>query len=427
LLNCHRAKKFRAMALLFMASSLPRKLRIAYNVLFAPGFWDAVLGRITWQSISPTHTPPLLGAGELKLLDIRGGIHLHTCTYSDGASDVPTVMEAAHAAGLDFILLTDHNTLKPLHDGWEEKYPLTESPFLLVGTEVTVKGGAFLLALDFPNNGWEPIKEIPAQEAINDVLAQGAWPLISLPFDMKHPWEDWKTTGCEGLEVINLSTIARRHINLLSLLWLLPLYKWRGPMATIRAICTRPDEAIKRWEIEIEHAIGRNEKFVGIGALDAHALMKIGAKKYPIPSYEDSFRALTTHVLVETCEKSAIYKAFRQGNCYFAYDCLGDPKGAMFTSESGKIMGDSAPLGERLTVTSPQEKSLIRLYHKGKVVAASISGSLTYTPSIPGAYRVEIYRYQWQVGNLFVGLRPWVFTNPIYVGSTSTSTSARSS
>jgi hypothetical protein len=391
-----------------MPSSLPRKRRIAYNVLFAPGFWDAMLGRITWQKTQRiTNTAP----PKLLRLDLRGGLHVHTCTYSDGASDVPTVMAAAKAAGLDFVLLTDHNTLAPLHDGWEEKYPVTDSPFLLVGTEVTVEGGAFVLALDFPNNGWEPTKEIPSQEVINDILAQGAWPLVSLPFDMKHPWEDWDATGCEGLEVINFSTIARRHINIPSLLWLLPLYKLRGSVAAISAICTRPDEAIRRWEMEIE----KKGKSVGIGALDAHALMKIGKKKYPIPSYEDSFKALTTHVLVEKRDKPAIYAAFRGGNCYFSYDCLGDPTGTQFYSASGKTMGDSAPLGEALIAHSPLPKTLIRLYHKGRVVAASVDSYLSYTPTERGAYRVEMYRYAGKVGNLFLGLRPWVFANPIYV------------
>ena len=393
-----------------MSASLPRKLRIAYNVLFAPGFWDAVLGRITWQKTQKTPSQTLPSS---VFLDIRGGLHVHTSTYSDGAGTVEEVMEAAKAAELDFVLLTDHNTLEPLHDGWEEKYPVTQSPFLFVGTEVTVEGGAFLLGLDFQNNDWEPVKDIPSQSAINDLLSQEAFPLISLPFDMKHPWEDWDATGCEGLEVINFSTIARRHINLLSLLWILSLYKIQGPLAAIKAICTRPDEAIKRWELEITK---KQKPFVGIGALDAHALMKIGAKKYPIPSYEDSFRAITTHILVKNRTKTEIYQAFRHGNCYFSYDCLGNPKGVRFETNSGKVMGDTVAIGETLSAVSPI-KSLLRLYHQGRVVAATVGTSLTYTPTKPGAYRLEVYQFQTQIGRLFLGLRPWVFTNPLYIVS----------
>ena len=57
---------------------------------------------------------------------------------------------------------------------------------------------------------------------------------------MKHPWDAWDATGCEGLEALNLSTVAREHINLLSLAWLLPLWKLKGELAVLRAICTRP-------------------------------------------------------------------------------------------------------------------------------------------------------------------------------------------
>ena len=58
-------------------------------------------------------------------------------------------MDAAKAAGVDFVLLTDHNTMRPKADGLEERYA-GQTPFLIVGDEITVKGGAFLLALDMP-------------------------------------------------------------------------------------------------------------------------------------------------------------------------------------------------------------------------------------------------------------------------------------
>ena len=71
--------------------------------------------------------------------------------------------------------------------------------------------------------------------------------------------------------------------------------------------------------------LAQGKKQIGLGALDAHALMKIGGKKkHPIPSYENSFRAVTTHVMAETRSPEAIHAAIRAGHCYFAYDCLGE-------------------------------------------------------------------------------------------------------
>jgi hypothetical protein len=327
-------------------------------------------------------------------------------------------MEAARAAGVDFVLLTDHNTTRPKADGWEEKYA-GQTPFLVVGNEITVQGGAFLLALDLPGNFDFPVHR-PAQEAIDAVIAAGGLPLVSLPFDMKHPWEAWETEGCEGLEVLNLSTVAREQINPLSLLfWLLPLWKLKGELAVIQALCARPDASLARWD----RLLATGKKAIGLGALDAHALMKILGKKHPIPSYENSFKAVSTHVLTAERTPAAIHAAIRAGRCYFSYDCLGDARGMVFTAHGPPItgggggifeMGTDAPIGSTLHARTPDPKALVRLYHHGRVVAAG-RGEFSFVATEPGAYRVEVYRVGASLGALHLNARPWIFTNPIYV------------
>lgn len=404
-----------------MASPLSTKLRIAGSVLFATGFFDAIAGRFLWQpgvqDAAPQEAPPRTEGSSLVAL--RGALHVHT-TYSDGASDVDTMMGEAAEAGVDFVLLTDHNTQRPLRDGWEQRYEGDNGkPLLMIGTEITVEKGAFLLALDMPAE-WEPTKHQPPQVAIDEVNSLGGLPLVSLPFDIKHPWVAWDATGCEGLEVVNLSTVARRHINLLSILWLVPLGRLRGEVAALRALLTRPDASLERWDRLTEG--GKQQ--VGIGALDAHALMKIGAKKYPIPSYADSMRALTTHVLIPPTApgeptRRAIYEALRAGRCYTAYDILGDPRPFSFTAHTNgmetAIMGERIKQAEGVTLeVSAPSKTLLQVYHRGRVVAAGI-GRVTYRALETGAYRVEAYQYAFRIGPLFVGTRPWVFSNPIYV------------
>lgn len=350
--------------------------------------------------------------------DWAGAIHVHS-TYSDGGGDVPTVMAAACEAGVDFVFLTDHNTQRPLREGWEAKYP--SRPLLLIGTEVTVEDGAFLLAFEMPPE-WEPTKGRPPQEVIDAVNAQGGLPLISLPFDVKHPWREWEVTNCEGLEVLNLSTVARRHINLLSALWLLPLGYFGGQLAALKALVTRPDAALTRWD----SLTADGKQSVGIGALDAHALMKIGAKKYALPSYADTFRTVTTHVLIppdaaaSPTARDALHDAFRRGRCYFSYDCFGDPRPLTFAAANGT---ESAVMGERIArreggVTLYCRAApgiLLRLFHRGRVVAESQSGVLRFPAAEPGAYRIEGYRVAARLGPLCLGARPFLFTNPIYV------------
>ena len=50
--------------------------------------------------------PPVL----VRETEVVGAVHVHT-THSDGALDVAGVVDEGRAAGLDFLLITDHNTL----------------------------------------------------------------------------------------------------------------------------------------------------------------------------------------------------------------------------------------------------------------------------------------------------------------------------
>ena len=405
-----------------MASSRSTKLRIAASVLLAPGFWDAIAGRFVWQTGAAANTEE--AESPVKWRDLAGAVHIHS-NYSDGLGSVPDVMEAAQKAGADWVLLTDHNTQKPLRDRWEEKY--NAFPLLLIGTEVTVEHGAFILALQMPPD-WEPTKAQKPQVAINEVREQNGLPLVSLPFDVKHPWRAWEADGCEGLEIINLSTVARRHINLLSLVWLWPLYRFGGAVSAMTALLTRPDQALARWD----NLLATGKRFVGLGALDAHAQTKIGRKKYPFPTYEETFRMVTTHALVppETLPgnptRSAIYHALRQGRAYVCYDALGNANGFDFWAKNES--GETAAMGACITrgtngavafsVSVPfvpkSPAPLVRLLKNGNVVASG-RGALSCVMREAGAYRVEVFRFGFCIGPLFLNARSWIFSNPIYV------------
>ena len=76
------------------------------------------------------------------LTDLAGVIHLHSL-YSDGTGTVQEIARAGEANGLDFVLLTDHDTLEARdrgEEGWHGKV------LLLVGEEVSPKGQDHFLA-----------------------------------------------------------------------------------------------------------------------------------------------------------------------------------------------------------------------------------------------------------------------------------------
>jgi len=65
--------------------------------------------------------------------ELTGIIHCHS-TYSDGTGTVPEIAAAARANDLDYLLLTDHDTLAAARNGEEGWHG---SVLLLVGTEVS--------------------------------------------------------------------------------------------------------------------------------------------------------------------------------------------------------------------------------------------------------------------------------------------------
>ena len=132
----------------------------------------------------------------------------------------------------------------------------------------------------------------------------------------------------------------------------------------------------------------------------------------------------TTHVLVPrgtTDVRRAIYDALRAGRSYFAYDCLGAPRPFSFTAVAGT---EIAQVGERIArgnagrvrlTAEAARGTLLRVYYRGRVVAAGTDGTVEFEAREPGAYRIEAYQYAARAGPFYLGARPWVFSNPIYV------------
>ncbi|HEY3251879.1 MAG TPA: PHP domain-containing protein, partial [Ignavibacteria bacterium] len=52
------------------------------------------------------------------MYEYSGAIHIHS-VYSDGTGKIEEIAKAASDSGLDFIMMTDHNTLQPRKDGYE--------------------------------------------------------------------------------------------------------------------------------------------------------------------------------------------------------------------------------------------------------------------------------------------------------------------
>ena len=365
--------------------------------------------------------------------DYAGALHIHS-TYSDGVGTVEQIAAAAARAGLDYLVLCDHSNLDTLvhrQDGWHGR------TLVLAGTEITTDTG-HLLALGVPP-GFVPAPDdaVDAQRAIHDAGGVG---FIALPCDLKDHWRDFaRRLSGVGLEVFNLSAIARTKISLPGLLLVWLRYKSAKRLRAFSLVAARPARELALWDKLMlpAHPDDPSQRVVGIASLDAHAVMRFGGREWPYPTYEESFRTLRTHVLTTAplsgqpagAERDGreVHAALAAGRCFMAYDNYADSTGFRFEATLpaeddlpiGATMGDALPLAPGqsvdLDVHVPQARALVRLFRNGALVAAASGGRLTYTAHQPGAYRVEVYLYRARLGGLCVGAQPWIFSNPIYL------------
>jgi hypothetical protein len=350
--------------------------------------------------------------------EIVVNLHMHT-RYSDGSGTHKDIAHAAIQAGVDVVIVTDHNVLV---QGVEGYYRLNrKGVLLLVGQEVHDQGRhpqknhllVFNASRDLATLADDP------QTLINGVREAGGLSFIAHPRDPEAPafneadisWEDWTVQNFTGIELWNglseLKTIVPTKLHGL-------FYAYFPQFIGYRPIL----ETLNRWDELLSH--GR--PVVAIGGSDAHALhMSMGALRCVIFPYEFHFRTVNTHVFipeplmgdVET-DKKMIYDALAAGKCFVAYDLPASTRGFTFKAkglEQSAIMGEEISVkgGVTLHAHVPKQADIHLLKDGKKIGVWKNSYACTYSTAEPGVYRVEVYR------NYLGRKRGWVYSNPIYV------------
>src|SRR5437588_3575646 len=134
--------------------------------------------------------------------DLACVLHLHS-TFSDGTGTVPEIVRAARRAGVDVVLLTDHDTLKARDRGYEGWH---DDVLLLVGEEVSPRGGDHYLAFGLE----EPIdhRGMGPAEIVRAVVDAGGFGFAAHPFSRgserfrtkSMPWSDRDCGGRAGID-----------------------------------------------------------------------------------------------------------------------------------------------------------------------------------------------------------------------------------
>jgi len=335
-----------------------------------------------------------------------GCIHVHS-RFSDGHTHAEEIFAVAARVGLDFLVMTDHNTDACRREGltgWDGGLLRLSAP------EIGTRHRPHFLA--FGLTDLDALDRASAHDAIEAAARQGALCFVAHP----HParirfysggyaaWEDWQTTAFRGIEIWSYMHDVCDYV----IPW--QLFRLRRHHATL-VHGPRP-ETLSLWD-----ALCAERRVAGIGALDNHArLIPLLGEILP---HADLFRTLRTHVVCPELPadgaeaERSLASAMADGKAFVALDSRADAAG--FRVEAAGPAGPSATLsfgqeasyspGWRLAVTSPL-KAHLTVIRNGQVIAArEACDGMDLAIDRPGVYRVE--------ATLEGG--PWVFANPVYL------------
>ncbi len=344
--------------------------------------------------------------------EYSGAIHIHS-TYSDGTGSIPDIAGYAGEVGLDFIMLTDHNTLKPKHDGFEGWYGDT---MVLIGYEINDREDKnHYLAFGLDRTVGD---QLPPEEYVRRVRERGGIGFIAHPDEKRNhmaqhppfPWNRWELDSYDGIEIWN-------HMSE----WMEGLTeenKFQRFIHPLRSITGPAARTLKRWD-----SLNQQRFVAAIGGVDAHAYKSnlLGFFDVEIFPYKVMFKSIRTHVLLDEplhrgspqhfeMEKRMIYDALRTGRSFIANAYHGAARGFRFYGVAGSTLitsGDGIPLsgGLRFVAEIPQHARL-RLMQNGKVLHENMGTRLEWKVRERGVYRLEAW----------IGNKAWIFSNPIRVG-----------
>ncbi|MFH0733452.1 MAG: PHP domain-containing protein [bacterium] len=345
------------------------------------------------------------------MFEYVGAIHIHSI-FSDGSGEVKDIADAACEVGLDYIFLTDHNTLRALKEGYEGWYNNT---LLLVGTEINDKENknhylAFGIDEVFSTR-------MPAKEYVTKVAEAGGIGFLAHPFEKRssmeehppYPWTEWQIDNFTGIEIWN-------HMSE----WMEGLTeenKYNSFIHPLSSIVGPTEEALAKWD-----ELSRYRKVVGIGGVDAHAhkLNLLGFFEVEVFPYKVLFKSIRTHIITNTkiptdpelleSAKHKLYNSLSMGRCFISNYYYGEAKGFRFFAEDGKKtyqMGDTILFKDKvkLRVLLPSDSCLIKLIHNGVKIAEVENIDAEFVVFNSGVYRIEVFREN----------KAWIFSNHIRI------------
>lgn len=341
---------------------------------------------------------------QLNKYNSIGAIHIHS-VYSDGTGDIETISKAAKNAGLDWIIVTDHNSFE-IEEG------IYNGVYVIKGEEISPKDENHYLALGI-NKYIQP--NVNAKHNIEAVKLNGGFGFAAHADESdyrrnSHQPIKWtnKNITPDGVEIWNWFSEWANNLNDRNIFSLAYAYLFKHNLVKEANATT-----IKWWD----KLNNTSDKIIpAIGGIDAHAL-KI--KGYVIPvtifPYQDMFKTIVNVISsnkpfakdFET-RKTQILEAIKTGRNLIINRVVSKEIPIFKISNKNQTVtnGESISLdNETLLNVKTKKKGSIKIFHNGKEIKSVISNSIKMLLNEVGKYRVEIK----------FGKRGFAYSNPILV------------
>ncbi|MCH7877692.1 MAG: histidinol-phosphatase [candidate division Zixibacteria bacterium] len=341
---------------------------------------------------------------------LTGCLHMHT-PDSDGTKPHEEVAEIASEAGLDYLIFTDHMTLKSR----EKQERFHGDVLVIVGYEHNDPADKnHYLLLDSPAV-YNP--KFSAREYVAAGFEDGALGIIAHPDEVRsehgtyppYEWNDWSVEGYTGIELWNQMSEWMERLAEAGIIGKLALLF--SPRKFMKA---PPAASLRRWD-----EVNQKRPVVGVAGVDAHGFpYRLGPKTLTIFPYKVHFRSLQTHVVLkepldETYDtaRAQLLAGLREANVYFSNRRWGDASGFQFMAHSS---GQTVISGQRLILKEEARFEIsvprlaeIRLIRNGEQCASQTALHAVFPITRPGLYRAEARR----------GGKGWIFSNHIRIES----------
>ena len=328
----------------------------------------------------------------------RGAIHIHT-KHSDGTGDLMSVTRAAKSAGLDWIIITDHNY-------YDREEGIINGVYVIKAQEISPPQSNHYLAFGIDKT-IQPAEN--PSDYVNEVRSLGGFGFAAhpdegyiinkdgaaVPRKNSHhciPWTD-KNIVPDGIEIWNWFSNWADNLDDSCILKMAYAYYFK------HNIITNPSKLTLDWWDKLNNE--SSEIVPAIGGVDAHALKFY---KYVIPvtvfPYKMCFSTITNIINLKeklsedfSTAKSQILSAIRQGRNMIANLHISQKIPEIYVTTSGNTYycGEEIKADEKCCLHFETTDNMeICLIYNGKEIKRYNTNSFIHPVTHSGKYRLEI-------------------------------------